>query len=725
MINRLNKLNFVIIFVLFLIGAMVMFFINSTSDDKPLTTEFEVAEEISLISAALVYNMDYRQLDVIMNVMINNRKDIMNVTIIDDVSKGVVFSYSLNGKTKTTAFNGLSTGYMKRHLLPIVYDGQLIGSVSVELKPKLLSSNNRYHQNTSFIIVFFLLVLIFLNLMFYALLKLSVSSSRKVQFGSKKFIYVIMSCMSVFIAMTVFGGYFIIEKNRSIIESRVELYLNKNIADFNRDMQKTKGILESIYNQMTETVEFQGVYQALLDKNQSNNAVSDRQANDDLLNIINRFRHFGISYDLSFIIMNVDGDIVARQGNSIAADDITKTINSAFIAALSGHAEFLPPKKADNNPASQYYADLYFSYPIKDAAGNVSGVFFSEIPKLPFIYADMSQYDFATSGELIATNSDGYIVSKCRYPQDSMMNCGYMQSAITSVHYSDQNENYLELFDDYRGQESYVLTSWHDELNVILVSKMCSSEVLDSFYEFQKGIILILVVMSTFTIFSTIYTLLLGKNANDKLIKSNHGIIKRLGHAAEFKDNETAMHIVRMSYYSKIIATNHGCEPVWVELLFNAAPMHDIGKIGVPDHILQKPGRLTPDEWVIMRQHPEFGARIIGSQDNELLRMAHDIAIAHHEKWDGTGYPYGIQGEDIPISARIIAIADVFDALTSDRAYKKAWTQEDAVTLICSESGKHFQPSLVNTFITSLAEISDIKAKYTDKNKEMSCRIVK
>lgn len=711
----MKKLNLVIIFVLLLIGAMVIFFINAASDDKPLTTEFEIAEEISLISAALVYNMDYRQLDVIMNAMINNRKDILNLAIVDTVSKGVVFSYSLNGKAK--GFNGFSSGYMKGHLLPIVYGGQLIGSVSVELKPRL-SSNDRFHENTIFIIVFFLLVLVFLNLMFYALLKLSVSSSRKVQFGSKKFIYVIMSCMSVFIAMTVFGGYFIIEKNGTIIENRVELYLQKNISDFNRDMQQTKGILESIYYQMTDTVAFQNVYQALLDKELGDNEVSDTKANDDLLRIISGFHHFGINADLSFIIMNIDGDIVARQGNILDAGNIPKTMNSAFIGALSGNAEFLPPKMRYNKTSAQYYADLYFSYPIKNAAGNVSGVFFSEIPKRPFIYTDISKYDFAESGELIATNSDGYIVSKCRYPQDNMMNCGYMKSEITSAHYSGKNETYLELFDDYRGQESYVLTSWHDELNVILVSKMYSAEVLDSFYEFQKGIILILVVMSTFTIFTTIYTLLLGKNANDKLIKSNHGIIKRLGHAAEFKDNETAMHIVRMSYYAQIIATNHGCEPVWVELLFNAAPMHDIGKIGVPDHILQKPGKLTPDEWIIMRQHPEFGARIIGAQDNELLRMAHDIAIAHHEKWDGSGYPYGLKGEQIPLSARIIAIADVFDALTSERVYKKAWTQADAEALIISESGKHFEPSLVDTFVLSLPEIKAIKSLYIDNDEE-------
>jgi len=648
-----------------------------------------------------------------MNTMIKNEENIVRVVIVDDVSEEVVFSYSLDGRGK--AFNGFSTGEMNGHLLPIVYDGQLIGSVSVELKPKLLQSNQSYYQNTVFIIVFFLFVLILISLLFYSLLKWSVSDSSSVNFGSEKFIYLLLLCMSIFILMTVIGGYFFLEKNRTTIESRVELYLQQNIADFNRDIQRTNNTLESIYNQMTQTTEFRRVYRKLMYTEQFGNKESYKKDMAELLGIVNRYHNFGINNKMSFIIMDTEGNTVVEQGISIPADDIKKTINSAFIGALSGRSGLLSPIKNMDKISSQYHHDLYFVYPIYNEIGNVFGVFFSEIPKRPSIYFDISQYDFAMTGELLVTNSDGYILSKCRYPKDNKMNCGYMRSMITNNRHSDMSDNYLELFSDYRGKESYVLTSWNNYLKSVIVSKMDRAEVLVSFYEFQNGVIFILVVMSTFTVFTTVYILIVGKRANDKQVKSNHSIIQMLGHAAEFKDNETAMHIVRMSHYAKIIATNHGCHSAWVERLFNAAPMHDIGKIGVPDHILQKPGKLTPDEWVIMRQHPEFGARIIGTQDNELLRMAHDIAIAHHEKWDGSGYPYGIKGEAIPISARIIAIADVFDALTSERVYKKAWMQEDAVALIRSESGKHFEPSLVDTFVESLTEISDIKAQYMDK----------
>ncbi|WP_255554620.1 HD domain-containing phosphohydrolase [Moritella sp. 24] len=716
MIKRMGKLKCIIIFVLLMIVSMVLLGINSTSTDELLTTEFEVAEEISLIGSALVYNMNYNQLGLIVNSMIKSRKDIVSVTIIDDVSQGVIFSYSLNGDIKT--FNGFSTGYLRGYSSPIVHEGQLIGSVNVELKPIALTSSSNYHHKTGFIIVFFLLVMMFLNLVFYALLKLSMSGSRPVPFGSKKFVYLVLSCMSGFILMTVVGGYFIIEKNRKIIEERVEIYLQETITDFGRDMERTRRTLESIYNQMTHSDEFQRVYRDLVYASYSDENVLYESNYNELLNIITRYNDFGISGDSSFLIMNVEGDVIAQQGNDLTVDDIDKTINSAFIGALSGNAEFLPPKKTVNESPPLYYADLYFSYPIWDEFGNVIGVFFSAIPKISFVYYDISQYSFGLSGELVAKNNDDYIVSNCRFPKASTLDCGYMYSNLSHDRHIPEHKGHLELVEDYRGEESYIVSNWRDDFNITLISKIDSEEVLNSFYEFQRGVILILVVMSSFTIFTTMYTLFLGKEANDKLIKSNYSIIKRLGHAAEFKDNETAMHIVRMSYYAKIIATNHGCDKDWVELLFNAAPMHDIGKIGVPDYILQKPGKLTPDEWTIMRQHPEFGARIIGTQDNELLRMAHDIAIAHHEKWDGTGYPYGIKKEEIPISARIIAIADVFDALTSERIYKKAWTFEDAVMLISSESGKHFEPSLVSTFMRSLPEISDIKTQYIDKHEE-------
>ena len=139
-------------------------------------------------------------------------------------------------------------------------------------------------------------------------------------------------------------------------------------------------------------------------------------------------------------------------------------------------------------------------------------------------------------------------------------------------------------------------------------------------------------------------------------------IIQRLGRAAEYKDNETGLHVIRMSHYAREIALAAGMDMADAEEIFNAAPMHDVGKMGIPDAILQKPGKLTPDEWEIMKQHAQIGAEIIGDDSSSLLQMASRIALGHHEKWDGSGYPQGLAGDAIPIEARIVALADVFDA---------------------------------------------------------------
>ncbi|MCL1046611.1 two-component system response regulator [Shewanella sp. 1_MG-2023] len=199
-----------------------------------------------------------------------------------------------------------------------------------------------------------------------------------------------------------------------------------------------------------------------------------------------------------------------------------------------------------------------------------------------------------------------------------------------------------------------------------------------------------------------------------ELKETRFEIIRRLGRAAEYKDNETGLHVVRMSHYARLLAMAAGHSSRFCELLYNAAPMHDIGKIGTPDAILKKPGKLDADEWKEMQAHAAIGAEIIGEHDDPLLQMAKRIAISHHEKWDGSGYPYGLVGEDIPIEGRIIAIADVFDALTSARPYKKAWTVEDTLSLIEKESGKHFDPELVEKFKSVMDDVKLIKAEHEE-----------
>lgn len=205
------------------------------------------------------------------------------------------------------------------------------------------------------------------------------------------------------------------------------------------------------------------------------------------------------------------------------------------------------------------------------------------------------------------------------------------------------------------------------------------------------------------------------KAHTEELSHTRLEIIRRLGRAAEYKDNETGLHVIRMSHYSRLIAQAYGGNEEWIDLVFYAAPMHDIGKIGIPDQILLKNGKLTKEEWDIMKKHPEFGARIIGNDYSSLLKMSRIIAMTHHEKWDGSGYPNGLVGEEIPLEGRIVAIADVFDALTSERPYKQAWSFEDSVKHIDNESGGHFDPKLVSCFHQVLDEVKYIKDKYADE----------
>ncbi|KZN13455.1 HD-GYP domain-containing protein [Marinomonas sp. TW1] len=200
----------------------------------------------------------------------------------------------------------------------------------------------------------------------------------------------------------------------------------------------------------------------------------------------------------------------------------------------------------------------------------------------------------------------------------------------------------------------------------------------------------------------------------DELLATHIDLIQRLGRAAEYKDNETGMHVQRMSHYAKIIALAYGfCEEA-AEDLKRAAPMHDIGKIGIADSILLKPGKLTEDEYEIMKTHALIGGEILSNPNSYLIELAQKVAMTHHEKWDGSGYPNQLKGDDIPIEGRIVAIADVFDALTSERPYKKAWSIEEAMDFIHQQSGKHFDPALPPLLEQELPSILTIKDKYMD-----------
>lgn len=201
-----------------------------------------------------------------------------------------------------------------------------------------------------------------------------------------------------------------------------------------------------------------------------------------------------------------------------------------------------------------------------------------------------------------------------------------------------------------------------------------------------------------------------------ELLRTRQQIIHRLGRAAEFKDNETGNHVLRMSHYARLIAEQHGLGARYADAIYCTAPMHDIGKIGIPDAILLKPGKLDEEEWKIMHQHPKMGAEIIGKHENELLEMARVITLTHHERWDGRGYPNGLKGEDIPLEGRIVAIADVFDALISVRPYKQAFSVEKSIAMMEADTGRHFDPELMPAFKQALPEILRIREIYADEH---------
>lgn len=208
------------------------------------------------------------------------------------------------------------------------------------------------------------------------------------------------------------------------------------------------------------------------------------------------------------------------------------------------------------------------------------------------------------------------------------------------------------------------------------------------------------------------------KKATAQVVQREHETVIRLSRAAEYRDPETGAHILRMAHYSHLIAQGLGLSQADQDLILVAAPLHDIGKVGVADAILLKPGRLTPEEFEIMKQHTVFGYEILRDSNSDILQAGASIALGHHEKFDGQGYPNRLKGEEIPIFSRIVAVADVFDALTSARPYKAAWSLDEASKWIRSQSGSHFDPACVAIFIERWDEVLRIRERFNDEDED-------
>lgn len=192
-------------------------------------------------------------------------------------------------------------------------------------------------------------------------------------------------------------------------------------------------------------------------------------------------------------------------------------------------------------------------------------------------------------------------------------------------------------------------------------------------------------------------------------------LIFRISRAAEFRDPETGAHIQRMAHYSEIIARGLDLDAATCRLILQASPMHDVGKIGIPDYILLKPGRLTPQEMEVMKRHAELGHELLRDSGSEILQAGAEIALSHHEKYDGSGYPRGLKGHAIPLFGRVVAVADVFDALTSERPYKKAWPLEDALRFLEEGRGAHFDPLCVEALLAGWEEVLEVRQRFRDE----------
>lgn len=251
---------------------------------------------------------------------------------------------------------------------------------------------------------------------------------------------------------------------------------------------------------------------------------------------------------------------------------------------------------------------------------------------------------------------------------------------------------------------------------VIFITAM--SDIDDESRGFQQGAVDYIIKPVSGRIVQARVSIHLSLVKNEALEKSQRDAVHMLGEAGHYNDTDTGLHIWRMAAYCKLIAKSVGWDSEACNLIELASPMHDMGKIGIDDALLKKAGTLTPEEWVEMRTHTNIGHEILSKSNSPVFVLAAEIALFHHEKWDGSGYPVGLSKEKIPESARIVAIADVFDALTMRRPYKNPWSIAKSIEEIKRLNGIHFDPGLVKTFVKIIPEILEIKEQWDKKQKD-------
>ena len=324
--------------------------------------------------------------------------------------------------------------------------------------------------------------------------------------------------------------------------------------------------------------------------------------------------------------------------------------------------------------------------------------------------------DVATARELLATQSFALVVSDMNMPGESGLDL--VRSVV--VNYPDTATLMCTGLDDEDlartaieiGAYGYIVKPFEPNEIVVAVINALRRRELEIENRQHRENLEEMVKARTTELWAAITEL---ERAQKEIRISREETIERLSVAAEFKDSETAAHIRRMSLYCAMLAERLGEDATRCEEIRLASQMHDVGKIGVPDQILLKPGTLTPDEWVIMKQHCAIGYRILSNSTSELLNFAATIALTHHERLDGTGYPRGLVEDEIPFEGRIAAVADVFDAMTSNRIYRDALPLEESLEIMREGRGDHFDPKVFDCFMGSIDRVMGIRETHAER----------
>jgi len=672
----------------------------------------ELTKEIAMLVSTSVYNLDTKQIRQILTAKMKVHPEILFIKIEDSALKRPLALLGRNKHNHVVSVDRIDAPQADRLSSDVNYDDKPIGTLTVYTSQNVITNPPRDSLNYWVISVLFIIFVVLL-VGIYRIVTTSQVHLGHLAFGTKRFAQFVICGLVIFVTLTFSATYMLLAYNKqSILDSGRDTLL-QYVISYSSTLKNVSEIRSATFAHIFAKNEFQRCLFKLLSAIEDANDDQIQNYSDKMTNLWFRYRELG--YSPSKTIISPKGQFLYQHGQPIDIEAVLKVHPELLNRTFSGQSQLIPV-------VSKQATKLIFATPIHDnALDQIVAIALIEMELDKSELDDLSRFHFGLTGEISVFTNEGIRISQKQHlPKHPKLDARDLDTLSTHIRKSSSptSSELLELYDD-RGDKIYAVLFVEPSVDAVLVAKVSKTELLEDYYRFRTGLLSIVIAMLIFTVPSLLFTLYAGNLSNASLKTSRKEIISKLGHAAEFKDNETALHIVRMSRYTEILARNSGQPDSWVELIGTAAPMHDIGKIGVPDAILKKPGKLDADEWKVMQQHPCFGAEILGNTEgSELLSVAKEIALFHHEKWDGSGYPFGLKSTDIPFSARIVAIADVFDALTSERPYKKAWPFDQAVSHIVGQSEIHFDPDLIRTFVDSLTEFKLVMVKFSDEPTE-------